>query len=303
MIGFTLRQLEYFAAVAASGSLAEAAEQLTVSRSALAAGIDALETAVGTELLHRQRAVGVSLTPAGEEFLDGALSLLRSAGNLHRRTTRQALGGVLNIGAAATLAPVAFPGAIDRLAGEHPGLRIRVAVRPADELVTLLHDGSLELIANYSAHRDRSLDTLTLFETTLSVILAAGHRLAERDQIAAAELAEEPVILIDNPQNREVMMHYLAANGISPDIRYRVDSVELCRALVARNVGISFTAVLPQHRLSHESRTLVSRPLTPRPISVRASLAWPRDRALSDAAQAFIDAARREATITAHSAD
>ncbi|MFB8267500.1 LysR family transcriptional regulator [Streptomyces sp. NPDC055955] len=294
MPDFTLRQLEYFAEVASSGSLAKAAQELRVSRSALAAGIDSLEAAVGRELFHRQRAVGVTLTPAGEQFLDGALSLLRSATNLRRRTSEEAINGELNVGAVVTLAPVVLPPIIDRLAREHPNLRVRATTRPAEELLQLLHDGNLEVIANYTGHRDRTLSSLSLFEGTMTALLAADHPLAQNSEIDVADIADEPLVVVDNPRNREELYRYFERHRISPNIRYRVTSVELSRALVARKIGISLAVTFPTHQLSHEGLPFVSRPLRPRPQPLCASLVWPRERALSEAAQAFIEAALME---------
>jgi DNA-binding transcriptional LysR family regulator len=65
----TLRQMEYFVAVAERGSIAAAAAELPISESAVSVAISELESIVGVRLLHRVRARGVTLTAAGTALL------------------------------------------------------------------------------------------------------------------------------------------------------------------------------------------------------------------------------------------
>ena len=66
---FTLRQLEYFIAVAETGSLSGAAERCNVSQAGLSVAITELERGLRLTLLTRRRAKGVSLTEAGQQLL------------------------------------------------------------------------------------------------------------------------------------------------------------------------------------------------------------------------------------------
>ena len=76
---FTMNQLAAFVAVAEAGTLSGAAERLHVSASALSAAVTELERALQTQLLHRRKAKGVTLTPAGELVLPRARHLLYQA--------------------------------------------------------------------------------------------------------------------------------------------------------------------------------------------------------------------------------
>ena len=73
---FTMNQLAAFVAVAEAGTISGAAERLHVSPSALSAAVTELERALQTQLLHRRKAKGVSLSPAGEVVLPRARHLL-----------------------------------------------------------------------------------------------------------------------------------------------------------------------------------------------------------------------------------
>ena len=69
MAAYTLRQLEYFGAVAESGSITGAAAQVHLSQSAMSTALADLERALDVQLLQRHHARGVTLTPAGEQLL------------------------------------------------------------------------------------------------------------------------------------------------------------------------------------------------------------------------------------------
>ena len=68
--------LHYYTVVCETGSMARAAEKLSLSRQALSKAILALESEVGARLLTR-RSSGVVPTPAGEVLLRHARILLR----------------------------------------------------------------------------------------------------------------------------------------------------------------------------------------------------------------------------------
>ncbi|MEO8328444.1 MAG: LysR family transcriptional regulator, partial [Candidatus Nanopelagicales bacterium] len=74
---FTLRQLEYFVAVAEAGTITAAAEQIHLSQSAMSTALADLERVFGVQLLVRHHSRGVTLTPSGEDLLVTARELLR----------------------------------------------------------------------------------------------------------------------------------------------------------------------------------------------------------------------------------
>ena len=71
----TLRQLRYIDVIAKRGSLTAAAEALFVTQPSLTAALRELEQELGITLFLRSRK-GLTLTPAGEEFLGYARQIL-----------------------------------------------------------------------------------------------------------------------------------------------------------------------------------------------------------------------------------
>ena len=72
----TLTQLRYLVSAATHGTMTAAAAEMHVAQSAVSAAVAELERQVGTQLFIRQRARGLVLTAAGEEFVSEARAVL-----------------------------------------------------------------------------------------------------------------------------------------------------------------------------------------------------------------------------------
>ena len=81
-IPFTLRQLEYFVAIAEQGSLTAAAASRNVSQPSISVAISDLEAMLGRVLFRRQAGRTLTITPAGRRLLLQARTAL--AGLLRR---------------------------------------------------------------------------------------------------------------------------------------------------------------------------------------------------------------------------
>lgn len=288
---FTLRQLAHFRAIAAHGSIARAAEHANVSRSALASSLDELERALRAQLFRRQKAHGVDLTPVGEALLDRAVSLLDAADDFEAHASSATLAGPLRVGCFASLAPTIVPTMLECFADQHPAVDLHVEVDSQDVLVRSLRRGDLDVAVLYNMHYDRSLATAALFDTTMHVILGAGHALAGEPVVALALLEHEPMILLDTPRSADDILGYFQHHGVVPTIRHRTRHFELVRSLVARGMGYSLFIQLPRNQYSYEGLPVLARPLDPRPHLERASVVWLRGRPLTRRAARFIDLA------------
>ena len=87
----TLRQLRYIDMIAKRGTLTAAAEALFVTQPSLTAALRELEQELGITLFLRSRK-GLTLTPAGEEFLGYARQILDQVSLVEQRYTGEARG-------------------------------------------------------------------------------------------------------------------------------------------------------------------------------------------------------------------
>lgn len=257
---FTLRQLEYFDAVAREGSLAAAAERCHVSATAIALALDELERQMAVQLLVRHKGKGVMLTPAGAGLLAHAQQLLSGAENLAAEAFQKATGlrGRFAIGCFPTLAPFFLPGVMDAFRREHAGLDLKFEEATAPELNDQLLQGRVDTAILYSVDVSTQLDFEAIHEYRPHVIVGEGHRLASRSTVKLAELASEPLIQVDMKPSMENTMHIFASLGLRPLIWHITTDYELARCLVGRGLGYSVVIQRPASTLTYDGHRLTT---------------------------------------------
>ena len=238
-IPFTLRQLEYFEAVAAEGSLAAAAERSRVSAAGLALAIDELERHLGVQLFVRRKGRGMTLTGEGSRMLAHARRVLSGAELLGAEASRAAgsLSGRLSVGCFSTLTPYFLPAILEHFGREHPDVQLDFVEADAASLDELLLRGRIDVALLYRVDVSPQLAFDPVRNYRPHVLVAADHRLAGRKGVRLAELADEPLIALDvNPTrtNTERIFHLL---GLEPRVGHVSGNYELVRCLVGRGLG------------------------------------------------------------------
>ncbi|MEV6823861.1 LysR substrate-binding domain-containing protein [Amycolatopsis sp. NPDC051102] len=235
---FDLRKLRYFVAVAEELHFGRAAARLHVAQPALSRQIRALETELKTALFVRDRRSTV-LTAAGEQLLADARDLLAAAEAVHRRVTAAAEATpVLTVG---FMPGIVVTPAVRVLAADRPDVRVRLLRTSWHDQVEVLHDGRVDVgIVRLPIDR-RGLTVRPLFTEPRVVMVPAGHRLAGKESVSVAELADEHLLQDPDavPEWRDIALELRAAER--PEVP-RIHSVEEKLELVAAGAGIS---VLP----------------------------------------------------------
>ncbi len=257
---FTLRQLEYFVAVAEAGTVTSAAERVHLSQSAMSTALADLERVLGVQLLVRHHARGVTLTPSGDELLISARELLRQADDLD--TSAHALGeglvGRVRLGCFAILAPYLVPPLVATVVEELPGLEVEPIEEPLDGIESGLREGRFEVALTYDLGLGEGIERQPLLEIRPHALLAFDHPLSTGEPVRLADLADEPFVLLDLPHSRDYFKAAFTAAGVQPRIRYRTRSAETARALVGRGLGWSLLNLRPSNDESLEGRRVVA---------------------------------------------
>src|SRR5271169_393451 len=101
----TLRQLQYFVALAELRHFGKAAERCCVTQPALSMQVKELEDALGTQLIERKRG-NLKLTAEGREIAERAHVVLNDVRDLQDYARyRQTLAGDLCLGVSPSVAP------------------------------------------------------------------------------------------------------------------------------------------------------------------------------------------------------
>lgn len=187
-----LRDLEYFAVVAAHGNVTRASEALELTPGALSKSLRRLEQALDARLV-RRTTKGIELTGVGQALLGQVQRLrtcmddvVREAADLSR-----GIAGHLRIGAGPTVCEE-LPPVYAAMLRRGAGTTVSVTVGDNDSMVPMLRRGELDLVVNYMPPADyEGLVHEPLHEDPWVVCARAGHRLAGRKRITLEDLALE----------------------------------------------------------------------------------------------------------------
>lgn len=293
MARYTLRQLEAFVAVAEKGSIAAAADSLHVSQSAVSGALNNLERIFAAQLTIRRKAHGVTLTAAGKYVLTRAKSLLVEATDLelHAGGAGADLRGSLTLGCYLTLAPTVLARLIDHYGRRHPLVELDFFDGPQTEVQRRLSTGQLDVAIAYDLSLPAGLNRQKLYDAEPSIVLSADHPLASRTELSLADVAAEPMILLDVDPSRENTITMFDAAGLHPVIRFRTTDYEVTRSLVGRGMGYTILVQQPAGGQSYEGRPLVVRPIRPAVRPVPVSIVWPDAVRPSQSVSAMLDLA------------
>lgn len=258
-IPFTIRQLEYFDAVASEGSLAAAALRCHVSASALALALDELEHHLGVQLFVRRKGKGVILTNAGSRLLSHARRVLSGADGLATDAgqTAKSLSGRFAIGCFSSLAPFFLPGIMEDFQGTHPALDIEIEEADAPWLDEMLLQGRIDVALLYSVDVSPQLAFDPLHELLPYVLVGKSHPLADRVSVKLEELADEPLILFDRNPTRRNTENIFAKIGLKPKVGHTTTNFELTRCLVGRGLGYGLLFQRPAATTTYDGHEIV----------------------------------------------
>lgn len=281
--------LEAFLAVTDLGSFGRAAQRLGLSQPALTRRVQRLEAIIGAPLLERSGRP-VQLTPAGETLLPEAREALARLGEAMRRAGARPAVADIVIGCLPTLA-VRYLGAVLATHYRRWGGAVVVHDSSATEIRNLLVENRLDFALAAIGSERRELEVTPLREEPFFLVCPRDHRLARRDSVAWAELAQAPLISIGPlSENRRIIEAAFRRAQVNASWQTEVRHLGSAVALVAAGAGIT---MLPDSALFGEvTKSLVRIPLVQPTVTRTIGLLKRRDRLLTPAARELMETLR-----------
>ncbi|WP_409436298.1 LysR family transcriptional regulator [Mycobacterium sp. SMC-14] len=251
-IEINTRKLGYFVAVAEELHFSKAAERVHLAQQALSRQIKELENLVGAKLLERTTRK-VTLTPAGEAFLEGArtaLTALDEAASAARRAAR-GLAGTLRLGYVPGAALELTPFILSEFAERHPDVSVEMQEFPVHDSSAGLASGATDVAFVRLPKGIPNIETEVLFVDPVVAMVASSHHLVGRGSVSARELVADPITNGDTLDEAYRAFWCLeAARDESTKARFvPINSITEEAQLVAAGAAIAVTSAVVMHHM------------------------------------------------------
>lgn len=223
-----LRQLRYFIAIASAESLSRASVTVGITQSALTRQLQLLEEELGLPLL-RRTGHGVTLTDAGQRFLDSAIDIVNRADAAvsDMQALRRTTAGSVVLGIPPMLAESLLVPLVTRFKRDFPEVSLRVRDAISGYILEWLIAGQVDVAVVYNAPKRAKLALETLISDELMLVGAAGHGAVQTDApIDLAEALKLPLVL-PSPLHglRDVIDSAAALIAVQPNILLEIEGV------------------------------------------------------------------------------
>ncbi|MGZ2257997.1 LysR family transcriptional regulator [Roseobacter sp. A03A-229] len=278
----SLKSMRYFTRALAHGSIARAADELNVAASAISAAIDQIEAQFQLKLVNRFRARGISPTASGRVLDRKFAHLLEEyeAVMAEGSELRQALKGPLRIGYYAPVAPAFLPEILSSFAPDDGARLFHLEECNNDRAQDGLLTGEFDVILFVPQAVRPQIDFDPLIEAPAYCLCSADHPLARKSAVSLADLAGEPIIVLNRPVAVDYYRQLFDTAGHSPTTLAYANSTEMVRSLVGAGHGCAILNMRPTTEVSyggHKLRALpIVDPLPPLSLAVGYDKSNPR---------------------------
>lgn len=249
-----LRQLEIVQAVAETGSFTGAGRKLHVSQSAISRQILLLEDELHEPLFLRNGR-RIRITPAG----DALLSLSRRVFTDVKETvtligeSQQKLTGNLRLAGGMTVCLYVFPILLKEFRRVHPKVDVKLITGSSQRLLQELRSGSADLGFLTLPVNEPDIVAVPAMEEELLLVTHPSHPLAKNKRIVSQDLVRQPFVLFESGSNtRRLIDEFFVREMIQPEIVMETENVEILKALVRTEIGIT---IIPYEAAAREVRS------------------------------------------------
>ena len=295
-------QLEIFLEVARLSSFSRAAEKRFRTQPAISSQIRALEEEVGARLLDRSGG-RVSLTAAGKLFFKYAEETLEQRKDILTAIaeTESVPRGEIVVGANEGTCLHILPEVFAQFKRDYPDVAVSIKRADYAKILESIVENQVDFGVVSLPVNDNRLQCVLIHRDELVVITPPNHPLARRKSVTLAEVAAYPLVVPKLGHTRDALEALFYDRQLKPRYAMEMDSSELLKRFVAADVGVGFIA---RSNIQEDilANALAAIPLSDAQIRRDLALVFRKDRTLSRAAKAFMDAAVKQKNLAAASA-
>lgn len=290
----SIKQIRAFVAVYKRGRLANAAQELSVTQSAVSVAIRQIETVLDVRLFDRTTRT-LEPTSAAHEAIGLAERILQDIemfGTGIRQLGERKRGRV-TLAVTPAVAAALLPATVRRFAGSYPAIRLTIEDCAPDQFLPRIVGEQVEFGIGSPEPGNSDLELHNLLHDRLCVVCSTQHPLASRRQIRWRDLQGTPVIAVRPGYGVRRLIDSVAGRaGVSLTIAHEVGFISSALWMTASGLGVSiWPAALVRHLIDAQ---LLVRPLVAPVVERPIYIVLKRGRSLSPASQTFVELLRSE---------
>lgn len=278
-------------AIARTGSIRSAAEQINQTPSAVQRRLQNYETELGYEIFERT-SKGVRLSAAGELAIQHIRHTLAETERLNSRIADLSgqRRGHINIGCSQALMPYFLPAEVARYQQEHPDVTFNVQVMEHTQAADALEAFQVDIALVCDDKPAPDYEVHLAIPQRLSAVMAQDHPLARFDVLRLRQAYEYPVALALRGFNgRMLLERALHDKTFKKPPSLESNSFEFLKRHVQDTLAITFQVQIGAPIPGNEDG-IISRDIDPRDVSGgMLVLGLKRSRTLPVAASRFVE--------------
>lgn len=279
-----LSKYDIFCKVVEHSGFTKAANAIQYSQSAVSQTVKNLEQELGLTLLTRGKE-GIHLTADGEAIYPyiQAIAVAEEALARRQREMKGLNGSVIRIGTFTSVSRTLLPGLIFDFKRSYPAVRF---VLEQGEYTTISEwvEGSVVDFGFVNLDAVDGLDGRLLYTDKMCAVMPPDHALTRKKAVSLADLAETPLILLDEGEFNVPRRAFEAA-GLAPRVDYEVYDDYTIIAMVEKKLGLS---IMYERVLAGYSHHVATRPIT-EDLSRRVGIVWNNWETMPIAARCFVE--------------
>ncbi|MGP4080716.1 LysR family transcriptional regulator [Pseudalkalibacillus sp. R45] len=247
-MNMTIIQMEVFVKIVETKSFTKAGEDLGMTQSAVSHAISSLESAMGFQLIIRNRS-GAVITTNGEKMLAHIRNILRHT-ELMKQDAKSIMGlqkGKVRVGSFESVMINWMPDIIGQFQQQFPDIEVELIEGDYQDIIQWLLDGRLDLGFILETER-MNVEFQPLKDDHLSLLIPCDHPLSKEREPSIEQVASYPFIMPKKGCDEQVRRMF-KAEDLDPDVRFVIKDVHSIIAMVKSGIGISIMPelTLPKH--------------------------------------------------------
>ncbi len=235
----TLKQLNVFAAVAKHENISLAANEVSLTQSAMSMALKELESQLEAPLFHRQgkrlklNSFGISLQPKVQQ-------LLQLAEEIEMMASQDELAGQLRIGASSTIGNYLAPAIIADFLSQNENVSIDLKIGNTQQIVDDMQHLRIDIGLIEGVCDNPQIERLSWRADDLKIFCANTHPLALKPKIEFSDLARVSWILREPGSGTRAIFTNATHNKFQPEARLlELGNSEAIKQAVKTGFGIS----------------------------------------------------------------